>query len=123
MENRRVRIAIADDKAELRTMLKSCVERLGHEVVCTAGDGAELLAFCSDHPVDVVLIDFDMPVMDGLEAAEELSKKGIPAILISGHSEAMQIRVEHEPVVARLLKPPSLEELKSAIENALGKNL
>jgi CheY-like chemotaxis protein len=61
--------------------------------------------------------------MDGLEAAEELSKKGIPAILISGHSEAMQIRVEHEPVVARLLKPPSLEELKNAIENALGKNL
>jgi CheY-like chemotaxis protein len=121
MENRKVRVAIADDNLALRTFLSGLVEKLGHKVVCTAGNGAELLSSCFHQEVDVVLMDFDMPVMDGLEAAEEVSKKGIPVILISGHPEATRIRVEHEPVIARLMKPPSLESLRTAIERACAK--
>jgi CheY-like chemotaxis protein len=122
MDKRVVKIAIAEDEPDLRGILKSLLERLGHQVVCTAANGAELLSSCFNQHVDVVLMDFDMPVMDGLEAAEVVAAKGIPVILISGHPEATQVVVENEPVVGRLLKPPSLESLQLAIERACVKS-
>jgi response regulator NasT len=118
MDKQVMRIAIAEDEPDLRGILKCLLERLGHQVVCAAANGAELLSCCCNQQVDVVLMDFDMPVMDGLEAAEAVAEKGIPVILISGHPEATQVVVENEPVVARLLKPPSLESLQRAIERA-----
>jgi response regulator NasT len=95
------------------------LERLGHKVICAVSNGAELLCECSAQQVDLVVTDLDMPVMDGLAAAQELSEKGIPVVLISGHPDAEEIVLEHEPVVARVLKPVSLQSLQSAIEQAL----
>lgn len=83
-----VRIALADDVPGNRKIITRLLERLGHKVICEASNGAELLDECSGQEVDVVFTDFDMPVMDGLAAAQELSDKGIPVILVSGHPDA-----------------------------------
>ena len=69
--------------------------------------------------VDVAFVDFDMPVMDGLAAAAEVTKRGIPVVLLSGHPDAQDIVLEHEPVVARLLKPATVAELQNVIAFAL----
>ena len=114
-----LKIALADDVPANRTMIVRLLERLGHEVVCTASNGAELVDQCSRLQVDVVFTDLDMPVMDGLAAAQELAEKGIPVILFSGHADADQLVLEHEPMVAMLSKPVSLESLQTAIEQAL----
>jgi DNA-binding NtrC family response regulator len=58
-------------------------------------------------------------VMDGLAAADEMARQGIPVILISGHPDAYAVVVENEPVVARLLKPASVDQLRGAIDAAL----
>jgi response regulator NasT len=100
-------------------MIVRLLERLGHKVVCAVSNGAELVDECAEKMVDVVVTDLDMPVMDGLAAAQELSEKGIPVVLVSGHPDAEEIVLEHEPVVARVLKPVSLQSLQSAIEQAL----
>jgi len=95
------------------------LEHLGHNVVCAVANGAELLDLCFQQKVDVVLVDLDMPEIDGLEAAEQIVAKGIPVVLISGHPDADEMVLEYEPVVTRVLKPPTLDSLQRAIEHAL----
>jgi CheY-like chemotaxis protein len=114
-----VQIALADDVAANRMIIVRLLERLGHKVVCAASNGAELLDQCSGQQIDVVVTDLDMPVMDGLAAAQELAQQGIPVILISGHPDADHVVLDHEPVVTRVTKPASLESLQQAIECAL----
>jgi response regulator NasT len=118
---RRAKIAIAEDEPDFRKALSALLTALGHEVVCEAADGAELLAECHEADVDVVIADLDMPVVDGLEAAEQISRRGIPVILLSGHPDADQVNLDHEPVAARLVKPTTSASLEAAIAQALAR--
>jgi two-component system, chemotaxis family, chemotaxis protein CheY len=56
---------IVDDSRIIRKVARRIVEGLGFEVD-EAGDGAEALTFCAGAMPDVVLLDWNMPVMDGL---------------------------------------------------------
>jgi response regulator NasT len=114
-----VRIALAEDEPDLRAAFVGLLELLGHHVVCAAADGAELLDACRKHEVDLVVVDLDMPVIDGLQAAEEISERGIPVVLVSGHPDVKEIVLEHEPVVTRIVKPATLESFRRAIAEAL----
>ena len=114
-----VKIALADDVLGNRELIVRLLELLGHEVICAASNGAELVDQCSGLQVDVVFTDLDMPVMDGLAAAQELADKDIPVILVSGHDDADMLVLDHEPVVAIVSKPVSLASLQIAIEQAL----
>ncbi|MGD9644712.1 MAG: response regulator [Pirellulales bacterium] len=113
-----LRIALADDDDDLRRVTVKLLERLGHRVVCVARNGAELLELCAQQEVEVVLVDLDMPRVDGLTAAEDLARRGIPVILISGHDDANRVVLEHEPIVACIRKPATLELLQRAIASA-----
>jgi CheY-like chemotaxis protein len=115
----RARIAVADDHPEVRKTFVRLLERLGHQVGCSVSNGAELVDQCAEQEVDMAFVDFDMPVMDGLAAAAEVSKQGIPVVLLSGHPDAHAIVLEYEPVVARLLKPATVKELQNATALAL----
>ena len=114
-----LRVAVADDVPGIRKLTGRLIEKLGHRVTCEVSNGAELVAHCNDEQVDIVFTDLDMPVMDGLAAAQELTEKGIPVVLISGHPDADQVVLEHEPIVLCVSKPATLENLQSAIEQAL----
>jgi response regulator NasT len=114
-----VRIAVAEDEPDIRTMFVRLLELLGHEVVYAVSNGAELLDQLLDDQVDVVIVDLDMPVMDGLAAAEEVERKGIPVILVSGHPDSESVVLDHEPVVARISKPASIESVQRAIRQAV----
>ena len=116
-----VRIALADDEPDLRTSMTRLLTLLGHHVVCSASNGAELLEACAVHPVDLAILDLDMPVMDGLTAAEELAERGIPAVLVSGHPDVQEVVLEHEPVVTRVVKPATIDKLRDAIRVALAR--
>jgi CheY-like chemotaxis protein len=95
------------------------LDHLGYHVVCAASNGAELLESCFESKVDVVLVDLDMPIVDGLEAAEEISQKGIPVVLISGMPDSEHLVLEQEPITVRLSKPVTSEALQGAIQSAL----
>ena len=114
-----VRIALADDDPTLRFVLVRLLEKIGYSVVLDVANGVELIEQCRDDEVDVALVDLDMPFMDGLAVAEVLSQRSIPVVLISGHDDANSVVVEHEPIVARILKPVTRQALQHAIEFAL----
>ena len=116
-----VRIAVAEDEPDVRKTFVRLLECLGHKVVCSVGNGEELIDQCNYDDVDIAFVDLDMPVIDGLAAAEVVSERGIPVILVSGHPDARQVVVENEPVVARIVKPASIEELQRAIKQAMSR--
>jgi CheY-like chemotaxis protein len=117
--NAPVKIAVAEDEPDIRKTFVWLLERLGHEVVCAAENGEELLDKCKLGKVDLVFVDLDMPMMDGLAAAEHIEKRGIPVILVSGHADAEHVVLEHEPIVARLRKPITLKALQESISLAM----
>jgi two-component system, response regulator YesN len=116
----RIRIALAEDEPDQRRALAALLKTLNYDVVCTAAHGAELVSYCSKEHVDVVIADLDMPEMDGLELAEAFAERAIPVILLSGHVDVRAVRIENEPLAARLLKPASVDSLQAAIDQALG---
>lgn len=114
-----VRIAVAEDEPDIRSTFCKLLELMGHQVVFSVGNGAELLEQGLDGKVDVVFVDLDMPVMDGLAAAEEVERKGIPVILVSGHPDCESVVIDQEPVVTRITKPATIESIQSAIRQAV----
>lgn len=65
------RVLVVDDSVVNQIVARGQLEALGYEVV-VADDGIEALDSCCDAPPDMVLMDVDMPLMDGLEASEHL---------------------------------------------------
>ncbi len=114
-----IRIALAEDEPASRQILVRLLAALGHKVIYAAADGAELVEECVVDEIDLVLLDLDMPVMDGLATAEYMSNQGVPVVLVSGHPDANELVLEHEPVAACVTKPASLRALRNAIADAL----
>lgn len=71
-----IKVLIADDDALIREGLKIILQTDDRfEVLDCVDNGARALEYCSRQKVDVALLDVRMPVMDGLEAAREISSK------------------------------------------------
>jgi CheY-like chemotaxis protein len=85
-EKRTARILIADDSALVRQQLRSLLEMNSDWEVCgEAVDGREAVEKARQLQPDLVVLDFSMPVMNGLQAAKEISQQfpHIPLLLFS----------------------------------------
>jgi response regulator NasT len=114
---RRLRVAVADDEAFLRRYFQEVLADMGHEVVCAARNGRELVEHCAASPPDLVISDIRMPEMDGIEAALEISRgQAVPMILVSAfHDPDLIERAEKSHVMAYLVKPIERADLETAI--------
>lgn len=88
------RVLLADDGADNQLLVSLILRRAGYEVT-VAGDGQRacelaLAAWREGHPFDVVLMDMEMPVMNGFSATTLLRQARYPGLVIAltGHSEA-----------------------------------
>ncbi|RLS28685.1 MAG: response regulator, partial [Planctomycetota bacterium] len=83
---RTIRVLLADDSSVTRRILSESVSREPDmEVVAAAQDGAEAIAFFKAQKPDVVLLDVDMPGINGIEALKGIRKinDNIPVIMFS----------------------------------------
>jgi DNA-binding NarL/FixJ family response regulator len=85
-EKKTARILIADDSALVRQQLRSLLEMNPDWEVCgEAVDGREAVAKARELQPDLVVLDFSMPIMNGLQAAKEISQQfpQLPLLLFS----------------------------------------
>jgi two-component system response regulator AlgR len=113
-----MKILVVDDEAPARARLSRLIEELdaGHAVVGEAADGDEALAFCAEVPVDLVLLDVQMPGMDGLECAARLAELDPPpaVILVTAYTRYALAAFAHQ-VRDYLVKPVRRERLAAAL--------
>jgi two-component system nitrogen regulation response regulator NtrX len=79
-------VLVVDDVAPMAEQYAYDLKRMGGYEVVTAADGRQALEALASSPVDCVLLDLEMPVMDGLEVLRELERKGseVPVIVYTG---------------------------------------
>ncbi len=71
-----IKAAIVEDQEILRKSLKIVIENISDiEIVGTAENGEEAIALCERENLDILLMDIQMPVMDGVKATEEIKKR------------------------------------------------
>jgi len=116
-------IAIVDDDASSRFVIRGFVEEAGLKVVAEGENGVEAVEICRTKRPDVVLMDINMPVKDGIEAAAEIGREcPTPVILLTARDdEATVKRAAGAGVMAYLVKPVREEELLPAIELAVSR--
>ncbi|PXA04899.1 response regulator [Coraliomargarita sinensis] len=85
---------IVDDEAHLRTYLKLILKQIGFTVFHEAVNGQEGIDFYKEHSPDIVLMDVNMPVKEGLEALKEIIDYDEEAVVVMTTSVASRQAVE-----------------------------
>ena len=115
-----MRVLIADDEPLARERLESLLREIGGiELVGCASDGREAVLLVEEREVDCVLLDVQMPAMDGLEAARHLAQLTAPPAIVfcTAHDEHALAAFEAS-AIDYLVKPVRKERLATAIERA-----
>jgi response regulator NasT len=117
------RVLIAEDEALIRLDLREMLEEEGFEVVGEVADGGSAVRLARELRPDLVILDVKMPVMDGIEAAEEISKERLAGILILTAFSQRELveRARRAGALAYLVKPFQKHDLLPAIEIAISR--
>jgi response regulator NasT len=114
------RVLIAEDEALIRLDLKEMLEEEGYVVVAEVGDGQQAVDRARELTPDLVILDIQMPVLDGLSAAEQIAGDRVaPVIVLTAFSQRELVeRARDAGAMAYLVKPFSKNDLVPAIEVA-----
>ncbi len=115
-----LRVILADDealaRARLADLLKDLSDTFNVEIVAEAGNGIAALERAADTPADVILLDIQMPGMNGLETARNIAAlKRPPAIVFVTAFDEHALRAFELRAVDYLLKPVRLARLREAL--------
>ena len=120
-----MRILIAEDDPVIALALTERVRSLGHEPLGPVGDGAQAVVEATATRPDLYLFDIEMPELDGLEAAAELTARGLgrPVVVITGIDDRGLVeRSVATGAGAYLTKPVDTRELEAAISLAAARH-
>src|SRR5512139_3283454 len=112
------RVLIADDHALVREGIGILIARGGFTVVAEASNGQEALAHASSHQPDMAVLDMSMPIMNGLETAQELRKLSprTRSIVLSRHDGVEYVLAAMRAgIKGYVLKSQSVVELLQAL--------
>src|ERR1035437_7004254 len=93
---KKIKILIADDHQLVIDGLKSVLQDLpSFEIVGTANNGRAVLNFIKNNPLDVILMDIDMPLLNGIETTKQLKQiyPGIKVLALTMHNEKAMINI------------------------------
>lgn len=121
-----IRIMVVDDMSTSRGLITQALDAFGIRNVTTAENGLDALKSIAERPVHLVISDYNMPEMDGLQLLHHLraspKTKGVGFILITGRAE--QQIVDHGKKLGMnnyLKKPFEQAGLKNCIEAVVGR--
>lgn len=114
------RVIICEDEAITQMQLYRALTRAGMAVVGTATNGRSAIEAAERHEPDIVLMDIQMPVMDGLEAAQRiLEVMPVCITMLTAYGDDRNMEMAHAiGASGYLLKPIDSEMLAPALEQA-----
>jgi two-component system response regulator RpfG len=120
-----VNIVIVDDQTSARSMLRHILEDISPELdVLDFGDPQEALRWCEDNRPDLLLLDYRMPVIDGLEFARRFRRpllhRDVPIVLVTvvGDEPVRQAALD-AGIIDFMVKPIRPRELRARCRNLL----
>jgi len=117
-------ICVVDDQPSLRQMLRFALSAQGHNVI-EAENGVDALDKLAKQPVDMLIVDWQMPVMGGLDLVRRLREdrvySDIPIVMISCWDDVRARRDAYAMGVMTWLKKPfRMGDVQRVVENGLG---
>ncbi len=117
-----IKVLLVDDSATMRKIVRRKIKEVGFVVdeFLEAGDGKQALEKVFNNPVDLILLDWNMPVMNGLEFIQALRSidlpKRIPVIMVTteGSHEKVNEAIK-SGVDGHILKPIDAEQLRDIL--------
>lgn len=120
-------VLIVDDSATLRRMVKKTMDMAGLDIgeVYEASNGIEALAQLADHPVAVMLVDINMPTMNGIQLLTRMKDNArlrhIPIVIASTEGSKERIeQLEQFGAFGYVRKPFRPEQLRDVLEPLVG---
>lgn len=123
------KILVVDDESDCLSIIQCRLEWSKYEVI-TASNGAEGLQIAENEKPDMVLLDTNMPVMDGIEMLERMRKNPVlrdtPVIMVTALCESHDIAAASAYGIADYVTKPVdftslLEKISNLLENSLSK--
>jgi CheY-like chemotaxis protein len=117
----RAKVLIADDDRTVRSLLAGMLLDMGHQVV-EAENGVEAVELCARESPDIVILDFLMPKLSGIDALKAMRQRGLtmPALLLTAISDSSLRAMEgFEAPDAILGKPFKRRTIEKALARAL----
>lgn len=122
----KLRFLVVDDNAFMRRILRTILYSFGTREVFDAEDGITAFEAFKDNSPDIMLVDWEMPNLDGIGLTKllrdpiESANPFVPVIMISSHSERTRIATARDAGVTEFLaKPISPQDLYDRIHNVV----
>jgi DNA-binding NarL/FixJ family response regulator len=117
----RLRVLIAEDETLVRMDIGTMLEAAGFNVCAEAGDGHEAVALAREHEPDAIVMDANMPRLDGVAAAEAiLACRRVPIVMLTGYDYGELIDRAYAAGVSHYLVKPFAEwEIVAALRAAV----
>jgi two-component system, chemotaxis family, chemotaxis protein CheY len=119
-----MKVLLVDDSRTIRNIQKNVFAQLGHNDVMEASDGVEALSQIGAVRPDLVLIDWNMPNMDGITLVRKIREtdRSLPLIMCTTEAEKSRVLEAIKAGVNNyLVKPFSSESLKEKVEATMAK--
>lgn len=121
-----LKILIAEDSKFMRQICRAILISNGARHIIEATDGAEALELFTEQVPDVVVLDLNMPILDGFDVLRIMRDQArsprpdVPIIILSGHSERWRVKQARAlGATAYLVKPVSASALNDRISTAV----
>jgi len=108
--SKNIRVLLVDDAPSMRSLLAAIIKSFGIKKISEAGDGAAALQVLNSKDIDLIVCDWEMPKMNGLELFSTLSEnmdyENIPFILVTSMSEVSKVKVAIKQGVKHYIVKP-----------------
>jgi CheY-like chemotaxis protein len=122
----KLRFLVVDDNAHMRRILRTLLHGFGAREIHEAEDGASALESYTRYSPDIVLLDWAMPIFDGIELAQMIRQPAatpnpyVPIIMVTGHSEKRRVTAARDAGITEFMaKPISAKSLYQRILNVV----